>query len=80
MKQLLIFAFAVFTFFVQAAESVETIPNPKTENTRTYVSNPDGILNTSTIAEINILLDSLETKTGAEVAVVAVNSIGDAQP
>ncbi|MEY4931521.1 MAG: hypothetical protein RI909_2245, partial [Bacteroidota bacterium] len=42
-----------------------------------YVSNPDKLLSDQTVVEINLLLDSLEKKTSAQVAVVMLNSIGD---
>lgn len=58
--------------------TIETIPNVHLQNAKAFVSNPDAILSASTEQQINLLLDSLQTKTSAEVAVVAVNSIGDA--
>jgi uncharacterized protein len=57
--------------------TVESIPNQKLIN-NSYVSNPDGILDESTIAQIDAILKSLEEKSTAQVAVVAVRSIGDA--
>ncbi len=56
--------------------TVETVPNIKLIN-NSYVSNPDKLLSDQTVAEINLLLDSLEKKTSAQVAVVMLNSIGD---
>ena len=56
--------------------TVETVPNIKLVNNG-YVSNPDKLLNDQTVAEINVMLDSLEKKTSAQVAVVMLNSIGD---
>jgi uncharacterized protein len=77
MKKLLLIAFcSIAGFAFSAAYTTEDIPNPKTANTHAYVSNPDGILQQETVARINVLLDSLEVQTGAEVTVVAVNSIG----
>lgn len=58
--------------------TIETIPNIHLQNTKAFVTNPDAILSVSTERQINLLLDSLQAKTSAEVAVVAVNSIGDA--
>lgn len=57
--------------------TVESIPNQKLIN-NSYVSNPDGILDESTIAQIDVILKSLEEKSTAQIAVVAVRSIGDA--
>jgi uncharacterized protein len=62
---------------VYCQSTVESIPNQKLIN-NSYVSNPDGILDESTIAEIDVILKSLEEKSTAQMAVVAVRSIGDA--
>ena len=62
-----------------AVYTIDDVPNPKVAN-NTYVSDPDHFLNESTIAEINSLLASLETKTTDQVAVVVLNSIGDEVP
>jgi uncharacterized protein len=58
-----------------AQSTIESIPNQKLIN-GSYVSNPDKILEETTIAEIDTLLKSLEKKTTVQVAVVAVESIG----
>jgi uncharacterized protein len=57
-----------------AQSTIESIPNQKLIN-GSYVSNPDKILEETTIAEIDTLLKSLEKKTTVQVAVVAVESI-----
>jgi uncharacterized protein len=57
--------------------TIESIPNQKLIN-NSYVSNPDKILNESTVSELDTLLTSLEKKTTVQVAVVVVESIGDA--
>jgi uncharacterized protein len=57
--------------------TVETVPNTKLVD-NSYVSNPDGILTESTVSEINSILGALEAQTTAQVAVVAIQSIGDA--
>jgi uncharacterized protein len=59
-----------------AAYTVKTIPNPKTADANAFVSNPDGILKSSTVNHLNSRLLQLERETGAEIAVVLVNSIG----
>jgi uncharacterized protein len=57
--------------------TIESVPNTKlTDNS--YVSNPDKILSDAAVTKINTLLDSLEKKTTAQVAVVILTSIGDA--
>jgi uncharacterized protein len=71
---ILLSALAAFT---QSAYTVETVPNTKLIN-NSYVSNPDGLLSAGAVSQINILLDSLEKKTTAQVAVVMLNSIGEA--
>ncbi|MBL0739763.1 TPM domain-containing protein [Chryseolinea lacunae] len=56
--------------------TVETVPNVKLIN-NSYVSNPDNIISESAAGQIDTMLDSLEKKTTAQVAVVLVNSIGE---
>lgn len=62
-----------------ASYNLQNIPNPKVSDSRNYVSNPDGIIQTATVNQMNVLLDSLETATRTEVAVVIIESIGDQQ-
>src|SRR5688572_33098722 len=62
---------------LMAQSTVESIPNQKLIN-GSYVSNPDAILNDATITQIDTLLTSLEKKTSVQIAVVVVESIGDA--
>lgn len=77
MKKLLLIVLCSFTGFAFATEyTVSTVPNPKTTDKHAFVSNPDGILKAETVQQMNVSLDSLEAQTGAEVAIVAVNSIG----
>lgn len=57
--------------------TVETVPNTKLVN-NSYVSDPAHILNDTTIARINQILGELESKATAQVAVVMLPSIGDA--
>jgi uncharacterized protein len=77
MKKLFIIVLCSIAGLAYAAEyTVQTIPNPKTANAHAFVSNPDGILKAETVMQMNEYLDSLQAQTKAEVAVVAVNSIG----
>lgn len=77
MKTLILIVLCSVSALAFATEyTVQTIPSPKNATVNGFVSNPDGILKTETVQQINIYLDSLERQTGAEVAVVAVNSIG----
>lgn len=75
-KLLLLFLISLSSFLYGEDYSVSSIPNPKTTNKNAFVSNPDGILKQETVSQINILLDSIASQNGTEVAVVAVNSIG----
>lgn len=72
---LIILALASIVGWAQKYE-VQTVPNPKTAS-NSYVSNPDKILDNAAEAEINSILGQVEAQTSAEVAVVAVQSIGD---
>ncbi len=65
--------------FAQTAYTVETIPDPK-NNGGGYVSNPDNVIDVSTVETINAVLRALEDSTTIQVAVVVVNSIGDEVP
>lgn len=70
--------FLWLTFGVQAQQyTVKTVPNTKLVN-NSYVSNPDKILSDAAEAEINSMLSALEQQTTAQVAVVAIKDIGDA--
>jgi len=77
MKKILFIIVCLYSGLAFAAEyTVQTIPNPKTANVHAFVSNPDGILKMETVRQMNEFLDSLQAQTKAEIAVVAVNSIG----
>ena len=60
--------------------TVETIPNPKQSSSPDYVSNPDHILSADAVMQINAILRTLEDSTTTQVAVVCVNTIGEAVP
>lgn len=62
---------------LQAAEyTVKTVPNVHLSDRYNYVSNPDGILSIDGVQVINALLKTIEDSLGIEVAVVAIESIG----
>jgi len=61
---------------VNIYNDINLVPNPKTADANSFVSNPDGILSDETVRSLNTQLSELENETTAEVAVVAVNSIG----
>lgn len=60
--------------------TIETLPNPKKSSSPDYVSNPDQILSADAVQQVNAILRTLEDSTTAQVAVVCVNSIGEAVP
>lgn len=57
--------------------TVETIPNVRLTDRYNHVSNPDGIIQPQDVDRINSLLQTVEDSLGIEVAVVAVESIGE---
>ncbi len=60
--------------------SIQTIPNVQKADRTQLVTNPDGVLSSAVTDSLNALLVPLKEQGLAEVAVVAVNSIGDADP
>jgi len=80
MKRILYISLFCFCFLTNARaivyDDVKIVPNPKSVDKNAFVSNPDNILSSETVHLLNSQLDSLEMETSAEVAVVAVNSIG----
>ena len=77
MKKLLVIFLCTLSGYTFAVDyTVQSIPNPKAANKHAFVSNPDGILKTKTVQDVNAYLDALQSETGAEVTIVAVNSIG----
>jgi uncharacterized protein len=62
-----------------AQYTLEAVPNPKAQG-RGYVSNPDNIISPTDVARLNRLLTAMEDSTTAQVAVVIVQSIGEANP
>lgn len=79
MKKLLLLPLICFFAVSVMAQTytVETVPNVKLTN-NSYVSNPDNLLTEEAVNKINSRLSDLETKTTAQVAVVVIQSIGDA--
>lgn len=77
MKYLSLVILFLISADLAAQSTVQSIPNQKLIN-GSYVSNPDHILSAETAAQIDTLLRSLENKTSVQVAVVAVESIGEA--
>lgn len=59
------------------AYTVNDVPNVQIQDKNQYTTDPDGILTPEAKAQINQMILGLEQKTGAEVAVVTLPSIGD---
>ncbi|MGN0908644.1 MAG: TPM domain-containing protein [Succinivibrio sp.] len=55
--------------------TVDSVPNPRLENTAFHVSDPDGLLKKETVSSINDALGALEESTGVQGAVVVLPSI-----
>jgi uncharacterized protein len=60
-----------------AIYDVKSVPNVQLRDKNNFVSNPDGIIKAEDIAAINQMLRTLREKSGVEVAVVALENIGD---
>ena len=57
--------------------TVDKVPNVHLDDGRRFVSNPDGILSAETVSTLDQMLFSLQEANTSEVAVVALQSIGD---
>ena len=79
-KKLFLLALAaVYAFIAQAAVyTPATVPDPKVNGQEYYVSNPDSILEDSTVNWLNACALRLDNETHVEMAIVALESIDDA--
>lgn len=79
MKRFLLFCVLLCHVVVGVAGTyrIEEIPNVQQRDRRHYVSNPDGILSSETVAHMDSLCASLRERGLAQVAVVAVDDIAD---
>lgn len=77
MRAFLLSLLIVWTSVSAAPATVESVPDPREISGR-YVSDPSNIIDADATVKINRLLAALEDNTGAQVAVVAVDSIGNA--
>lgn len=73
---LLIFLLSLFIEGLPQSYTVDSVPNTKRIN-NSYVSNPDNLINATTVSQIDQRLTSLEQQTTAQVAVVLLHSIGE---
>ncbi|MBO4666043.1 MAG: TPM domain-containing protein [Paludibacteraceae bacterium] len=62
---------------VQAQYTVATVPNPRTTDATVYVANPDGIISSECVQQLQYVSEILNDLTGVELVYVVVNSIGD---
>ncbi len=74
-KTIVLFLLSLLFPLTGIAYTVDQVPNVHLNDGRRFVSNPDGILLPETVNRLDIMLDSLEQRTTAEVAVVALNTI-----
>ena len=75
---LTVMSLLTFAFFVHAEKwTLETVPSPKVQGQNYYVSNPDSVLTPETVSELNALCTRLNTNTGVELAIVAVDEYDD---
>ena len=79
-RKLIICIAVLVGFCPMAWGTVDDVPNPKTYNADNWVSDPDHILDSETKNKINNILQQLEDSLTIEVAVVALNSIGEEDP
>jgi uncharacterized protein len=69
---------ALFAVCVSAKDyKVEDVPNVRLTDKYNHVSNPDGVISSEAVASINRILNAVEDTLGIEVAVVAIDGIGD---
>ncbi len=61
------------------AQRIAWVPNPRRTD-RTWVADPSGHLSAAARAAVNATIDSLERATGAEIAVVVVDSLSGLTP
>lgn len=87
MKKFLTILYALLAVAVATLEPAmaknytpKTVPNVQVADARHFVSNPDEILSTEAVYQIDTALLRLKEARIAEVAVVAVESIGFAEP
>lgn len=69
----------IFTLSAFASDfyTVDTVPNPRLENTSFHVSDPASLLTHDTVSYLNEKLTQLEKDTGIQSAVVVLPSVGN---
>lgn len=82
MRRYLVFCLLSLSVAVCSTAAVYTptdVPDPKVNGQEFYVSNPDSILADSTVNWLNSCAGMLDEKTHVEMAIVALQSIGEAE-
>ena len=78
-KHIILWLVSLFAIAVQAAVyTPSSVPNPKDGGQACYVANPDAIIADSDVVFLNRCAERLEAQTKAEMCVVALGSIGEA--
>jgi len=68
----LLFICLLWSTFSFAQYGVDNLPNPKQNGQDKFVSNPDGILSSYAVVQLDSIAKDIEEQTSAEVAVVVV--------
>lgn len=72
----IIFIISFFTLAISTfakSYKVSDLEQPRKYNASNFVSNPDGILSSTTVAEINSLAADIKRRTNSEIAVAVIN-------
>jgi uncharacterized protein len=76
---LLLFHFSIFSFQLKSQTyTIKEVPYDNLNDKYDFVSNPDGIISQSAENEINRMIVAVEDSATAEIAVVLLKSIGNA--
>ena len=70
---IIILSFVSFTTVSARQHSISSIPDPKKQGQDYFVSNPDGILSSSELTELNQIAKQIEATGKVEFAVVVIN-------
>ena len=79
MKRFLLSVLCIGAFLFAGAEVYvpNTVPSPKTQGQNYYVANPDNVLSSETVGELNELCTRLNANTGVELAIVAIDAFDE---
>lgn len=76
MKRLytLLYILTVVVTSLAATWTADKLPQPRQRDASNFVSNPDGILSTPAVRELNTMLNDINQKTHAQVAVAVIDN------